>query len=231
MRTTTLDIFVDILQRLRSIKAEVEITTTMELDESFIEDEEGNEVLIEAGPCEVSFMIEEKIAVDEQQRLIVDDATIEDVEEDALFASHASPDTDITTFCALLNELADAGYGVQTHIGKEDVRVLDIEHINDQEGLTSIEKILSRGRFKILYVPFAPEHEVTGKEAYQVAENIPSSHDFLLWYNEEEAHYRVYPRTPEENLIEDALDYYKTAFVPMIQTARSNGEIPSLIFH
>lgn len=47
MRTTTLDIFADILQRLRSINAEIEITTTMDMGESVIEDEEGNEVLLE----------------------------------------------------------------------------------------------------------------------------------------------------------------------------------------
>lgn len=231
MRTTTLDIFVDILQRLRSINAHVGITTTMEMDEFLEEDDEGNEVLVEAGPAEVSFMVEEKIAVDDQQRLIVDDAIIEDVEEDALFDVHTSHDTDIKMFCTLLNELADAGFGVQTQVGEKDVRVLDIEHIDDNDGLTEIGSFLSRGRFKIRYITFGNKNDIKDKEVYQMAENIPSYHDFFLWHNEEEAHYRVYPRNLKEDDIEDALDYYKTDFVPMVQAARKNGEIPSLIFH
>lgn len=231
MRTTTLDIFVDILQRLRSIKAEIEITTTMEMDEAFVEDDEGNEVFVEAEPGEVSFIVEETIAIDEQQRLLVDDAIIEDVEDDALFDAHVSSDTDIEMFCTLLNELVDAGYGVQTKVGEEDMRILDIEHLDDQEGLTAIGKFLSRGRFKILYVAFESENGAIGKEAYEVAEHIPSYQNFLIWYNKEEAHYRIYPRNWEEAQVENALEYYKTSFVPMIQAARRNGEIPSLLFH
>lgn len=228
MRTTTLNIFVDILQRLRDTKAEVGINTTMEMDESIGEDDEGNEILLEAGPSEVFFMIEDKIEVDEEQHLVVDDEIIEDI-EDALFEAHASIDTDIKGFCALLNELADAGYGVQTRVGEEDVLVLDVEHLDEKEGLRDIEKLLSRGKLKILYIPFDAQG-LKVQEVYQMTENVPSYHDFLLWYNKEEAHYRLYPQNAKKEDIEDALDYYKNVFVPMIHTARRNGEIPGLIF-
>ena len=229
MQTTTLNIFVDILQRLRDTKAEVGINTTMEMDEWIEEDDEGNEIIFEAGPSEVFFMVEDRIAVDEEQHLVVDDEIIEDV-EDALFEVHASIDTDIKGFCALLNELADAGYGVQTRVGEEDAIVLDVEYLDEKEGLKDIERFLSRGKFKILYIPFDSKG-LKVREVYQIAENIPSYHDFYLWYNEEEAHYRLYPRSTKEETIEDALDYYKSTFIPMVQAARKNGEIPGLIFH
>ncbi len=104
MQTTTLDIFVNILQRLQEAKAEVGVNTTMEMDEYIEEDDEGNEVIVhEAGPCEVFFTVETKIAVDGMQNVVVDDEVIEDV-EDALFEAHASVGTDIKKFCLLINE-------------------------------------------------------------------------------------------------------------------------------
>ncbi len=90
----------------------------------------------------------------------------------------------------------------------EDVSVLEIEHVDDVEGLKGIARLLSRGRLKILSVPFDHEHGPQAKEPYQIAEKIPSYHDFLLWYDEEEARYRLYPRGIGEEDIEDALDYY-----------------------
>lgn len=232
MQTTTLDIFVDILQRLHEAKGEVGINTTMETEEYIEEDDEGNEeVIFEKGPCEVFFMVEAKIAVDEKQNLVVDDQVIEDV-EDALFEAHESRRTDIKQFCTLITELADAGHGVQTKVGDEDVRVLEIEHIDDNEGLKDLERILSRGRLKIRYVPFDNEKGSKTKESnYQIAEHIPSYQDFLIWYNEEEACYRLYPRGVDETDIEDALEYYKNTFLPKIQAAREYGEIPGLTFH
>jgi hypothetical protein len=66
---------------------------------------------------------------------------------------------------------------------------------------------------------------------YHVAENIPSYQRFWVWYHEEEARYRLYPRGLDEKDIEDALDYYKSSFISMVQAARKEGEVPDLIFH
>ncbi len=231
MRTTTLNIFADILQRLINVGAIVGINTTIEMDEYAEEDEEGIEVVVfEAGPSEVYFRIWKKVEVNAQQNLVVDDQVIEDI-DDALFEVHSSIETNVEMFCELVTELADAGHAVQTKIHDEDIRIFEIEHLHTSEGLEPLAKFLSRGTLKALYVSF--EKRQGGKEAnsYHTTEGIPSYQDFLVSYDEDEARYRLYPPGLNEKKIEDALDYYWNTFIPKIQAARREGEVPSLTFH
>jgi hypothetical protein len=48
------------------------VNTTIEIDQSVEEDDEGNEVVVEDMPAEVNIPIEKKIEVDEQWNLVID---------------------------------------------------------------------------------------------------------------------------------------------------------------
>jgi hypothetical protein len=48
------------------------VNTTIEIDESVEEDDEGNEVVVEVVPAEVNIPIEKKIEVDETWNLVID---------------------------------------------------------------------------------------------------------------------------------------------------------------
>jgi hypothetical protein len=48
------------------------VNTTIEIDKSVEEDNEGNEVVVEAVPAKVNIPIEKKIEVDETWNLVID---------------------------------------------------------------------------------------------------------------------------------------------------------------
>ncbi|HEU5383601.1 MAG TPA: hypothetical protein VFV38_50015 [Ktedonobacteraceae bacterium] len=180
--TTTLHIFADILQRLINAKAIVEVSTNIEEDGFIDEDENGNEVVVEAGPAEIVAVIEEKIEVDETNlSLIADDwLRVDDIDEDYFIVTHSFWKTNTRLFCELLTELADAGHLVQAKIQEEDVRILEIEY-------------LDTGKVQALYVPFKDNAELNTGVPYYVANDFLSRHvDIIVVYNEEEARDRLY---------------------------------------
>lgn len=221
--TTTLDIYTDILQRLLEAGAVVCVNTTMELEE-YTTDTGGGVSVSEAGPSAVSFRLWERIEADEKGVVIADEQTIDDIDE-ALFELSISPfETNITTFCSLVTELADAGHMIQVKINGEKVRILEIEP-------------LEIGKFKALYLSLDEEKNVVSHEIgdedpdyYQVTDDLSFLSDFYASYNEEEARYRLFP-LDFDTTQEDAYELYERLFLPRMQAARANGEIPGLIYH
>ncbi len=134
--------------------------------------------------------------------------------------------TDLETLCSLINELADMGCEVsmkqENKDGAPQVQVLDVEYIENNDGLDGLSSLLSRGKYKIDYLPFLEEGPLHSDEV-QTAE-LPTYLSFWVWYNREAVRYRVDHRD------EDALTYYRTSFLPKVRAARANGEIPSLVF-
>ena len=245
--TTTDDIYVDILQRLQRAHVRLGATLTYEEAEHIEEDEDGNEIYIPAGDVQVWFMVEDEMKLYEGNRIILPRSAfnIDDLEEVGFEVEehHPSPldtslsfeerieqTTDLETLCSLINELADMGCEVTMKVEEKDgaplVRVLDVEYINNNDGLDGLSKLLSRGKYEIYYLPF-PEEEAEERSLNPDVvkrTELPTYMSFWVWYNQEAASYRI------DHGDEDALTYYHTNFLPKIRTARANREIPSLLF-
>jgi hypothetical protein len=243
--TTTDDIYVDVLQRLQRAHVRLGATLTYEEAEHIEEDEDGQEIYVPAGEVQVWFMIEDEIKLYEGDKIVLPHSgfDIEDLEEVGFEVEehHPSPldvslsweeriaqTTNLETFCSLINELADMGCEVTIKNGYEDeapqIRVLDVEHINSNEGLDGLTSLLSRGKYRIHYLLLPNEEE----EALNLDEvkttELPTTLAFWVWYDREAVVYRV------NHGDEDALTYYHTSFLPKVRAARANGEIPSLLF-
>jgi len=245
--TTTDDIYVDVLQRLQAAHVRLEASLTYEEAEHIEEDEEGNETYVPTDDVQVWFMIEDEIKLYEQNRIVLPHSAfnIDDLEEVVFRVEehHPSPldfslsleerleqTTDLETLCSLINELADMGCEVatksETKDGVPSVQVLDVEYINNNEGLDDLKRIFSRGKYRIHYIPL-PENGVTEEpidpDKVKTTE-LPTTMSFWVWYNLEAVNDRV------DHEDEDALTYYRISFLPKMRAARANGEIPSLLF-
>ena len=241
--TTTDDIYVDVLRRLQTAHVRLEASLTYEEAEHIEEDEDYHEIYVPAGEVQVWFMVEDEIKLYEGNKIVLPNSAfnIDDLEE-VVFgveAQHPSPfnrhlsfeermeqTTDLETLCSLINELADMGCEVsmkhENKDGAPQVQVLDVEYIENNDGLDGLSSLLSRGKYKIDYLPF-PEEGPLHSDEVQTAE-LPTYLSFWVWYNREAVRYRVDHRD------EDALTYYRTSFLPKVRAARANGEIPSLVF-
>lgn len=245
--TTTDDIYVDVLQRLQKAHVRLEATLIYEEAEHIEEDEDGNEVYVPAGEARVWFMIEDEIKLYEGNKIVLPNSAfdIEDLEAVGfgIEEHHPSPldvslsfeerieqTTDLETFCSHINELADMGCEVIIKENEKDgapqVRVLDVEYINNNDGLDGLTSFLSRGKYKIHYLPLLEDGEE--EESFDLGEvrttELPTYMSFWVWYNREAVRYRV------DHGDEDALTYYRTSFLPKVRAARANEEIPSLLF-
>jgi hypothetical protein len=245
--TTTDDIYVDVLQRLQKANVRLGASITYEEAEHIEEDEEGNEIYIPAGEVQVLFMIEDEIKLYEQNKIVLPHSAfdIDDLEEVVFEVEedHPSPldwslsleermeqTTNLETLCSLINELADMGCEVTMKKENKDgaplVQVIDVEYINNNDGFDGLTSLLSRGKYKIHYIPLPEEGEEGGLlnlDEIKTTE-LPTYMSFWVWYNQEAVRYRVDHRD------EDALTYYHTSFLPKVRAARANGEIPSLLF-
>jgi hypothetical protein len=245
--TTTDDIYVDVLQRLQAAHVRLGASLTYEEAEHIEEDEDGNEVYVPTGEVQVWFMIEDEIKLYEGNKIVLPHSafTIDDLEEVSFEVEehHPSPldfslsfeermeqTTDLETLCSLINELADMGCGVTIKQENKDdapqVRVLDVEYINNKEGLDGWASFLSRGKYRIHYVRLPEDGEEEGPldpDEVQITE-LPTYMSFWVWYNPGAVCYRV------DHGDEDALTYYRTSFLPKMRAARANEEIPSLLF-
>lgn len=138
--------------------------------------------------------------------------------------------TGLETLCSLINELADMGCEVsvkqEVKDGAPQVRVLDVEYSNDNDGLDGLASFLSRGKYRIHYllIPEDGEEEGPLKPDEVKTTELPTYMSFWVWYDREKVSYRV------DYGDEDALTYYRTTFLPKVRAARANGEIPSLLF-
>ena len=244
--TTTDDIYVDILQRLQKAQVHLGASITYEEAEHIEEDEEAIEIYVSARDVQVWFMIEDEIRLYEGNKIVLANAAfdIEDLEEVVFEVVEHQPSpldwslssqermaqtTHMETLCSLINELADVGCEVTIKEEKKDgapqVRVLDVEYIDNNEGLDDLASFLSRGKYKIHYVPLALDEEEPFSNPYEVkTTELPTYMSFWVWYNQEAVRYRV------DHGDEDALTYYHTSFLPKVRAARANGEIPSLVF-
>ena len=126
----TLDIFADILQRLINAGVVVEANIEIEEEEHIEEDEEGHEVVVEAGISEIWVMIEKEIKVDETGLFLIADEylTIEDVDSAWFDLSYSPWKTQTKALCDLITELVDAGHFVQSRVNNKDVRILELEY-------------------------------------------------------------------------------------------------------
>ncbi len=246
-RTTTDDIYVDVLQRLQTAHVRLGASITYEEAEHIEEDEEYHEIYVPAGEVQVWFMIEDEIKLSEQNKIVLPHSAfnIDDLEEVVFEVEehHPSPldvslsfeermeqTTHLETLCSLINELADLGCEVTMKQEKKDgaprVQVLDVEYINNNDGFDGLTRLLSRGKYQIHYLPFPEDGEEEGPlhpDEIKTTE-LPTYMSFWVWYNREAVRYRVDHRE------EDALTYYRTSFLPKVRAARANGEIPSLVF-
>lgn len=218
--TTTLNIFADILQRL--VRAGVIVEAIIEVDEEehIEEDEEGNEVVVEAGTGEIWAMIEKQIEVDKTGLFLIadEDFPIEDVDTAWFGLSYSFWKTNEQTLCDLITELADAGHFVQAKINDEDVRILELEY-------------LDTGKVRAYYLSLADDskEKKEGTQAYQTVDDLSLYTMFFVRYDEEEAQSRLYaPHFDAEE--DDAFEIYREVFLPRIHAARENGEIPGLLF-
>ena len=138
--------------------------------------------------------------------------------------------TGLEALCSLINELADMGCEVsvkqEVKDGAPQVRVLDVEYVNDNDGLDGLASFLSRGKYRIHYLPFPEDGVEEGplKPDEVKTTELPTYMSFWVWYDREAVCYRV------DYGDEDALTYYRTTFLPKVRAARANGEIPSLLF-
>ena len=138
--------------------------------------------------------------------------------------------TDMETLCSLINELADMGCEVSMKQEVKDgaplVRVLDVEYIEDKGGLEGLASFLSRGKYRIHYLPYPEVGEEEGSlYPYEVkTTELPTYMSFWVRYDREAVNYRV------DHGDEDALTYYHDSFLLKVRAARANGEIPSLVF-
>ncbi len=244
---TTDDIYVDVLQRLQAAHVRLGASIIYEEAEHIEEDEEYREIYVPAGEVQVWFMIDDEIKLYEGDRIVLPNAAfdIDDLEEVVFEVEehHPSPldwslsleervaqTTCMETLCSLTNELVDMGCEVsikkEVRDGAPLVRVLDVEYIDSNDGLNGMASFLSRGKYRIHYLPFPEVGEVEGlliQDEVQVTE-LPTYMPFWVQYNREAVNYRV------DYGDEDALTYYHTYFLPKVRAARANGEIPSLLF-
>jgi hypothetical protein len=146
------------------------------------------------------------------------------------FEERMEQTTDLETLCSLINELADMGCEVTVKSENKDgaplVQVLDVEYINNKEGFDGLTSILSRGKYRIHYIPLPEDGEevrLLDPDEVKTTE-LPTYMSFWVWYNLVAVCYRVDHRD------EDALTYYRTSFLPKMRAARANDEIPSLLF-
>ena len=218
--TTTLDIFADILQRLVKAGAIVEAIIEVEEEEHLEEDEEGNEVVVEAGTSEIWAMVEKEIEVDKTGLSLLADEhfAVEDVDSAWFGISYSLWKTNRKALCALVTELADAGHFVQANINDEDVRILELE-------------FLDTGKVRAYYLSLEDESkEKRGDtQAYRTADDLSLSPMFFVRYDEEEALSRLYT-PPFDAEADDAFEVYREVFLPRIRAARENGEVPGLLF-
>ena len=246
--TTTDDIYVDVLRRLQTA-AHVRLGASLTYKEAehIEEDEDGNETYVPAGDVQVWFVIEDEIKLYEGNRLVLPRSgfDIDDLEEVVFEVEehHPSPfdlslsfeermeqTTDLETLCSLINELADMGCEVTIKSEKKDdapqVLVLDVEYINNKDGFDDMTSLFSRGKYRIHYVPLPEGGEEEGPINPDEVETteLPTYMSFWVWYNYEAVCSRV------DHGDEDALDYYRTSFLPKMRVARANEEIPSLLF-
>ena len=245
--TTTDDIYVDVLQRLQSAHVRLGASITYEEAEHIEEDEEYREIYVPAGEVQVWFMVDDEIKLYEGDRIVLPHSAfdIDDLEEVVFEVEehHPSPlnwslsleervaqTTDMETLCSLINELADMGCEVsmkkEVSDGAPLVRVLDVEYIDSNDGLDGMASFLSRGKYRIHYIPFPEVGEVEGllKPDEVETTELPTYMSFWVWYDREAVNYQV------DYGDEDALTYYHTYFLPKVRAARANGEIPSLLF-
>ena len=245
--TTTDDIYVDVLQRLQTAHVRLGASISYEEAEHIEEDEEYNEIYVPAGEVQVWFMIEDEIKLYEGDRIVLPSTAfdIDDLEEVVFEVEehHPSPlnwslsleervaqTTDLETLCSLINELADMGCEVSVKQEVKDgaplVRVLDVEYIDNNDGLDGLASFLSRGKYRIHYLPFpegGEEDRPLDPEEVKTTE-LPTYMSFWACFDREEVCYRV------DYGDEDALAHYRTSFLPKVRAARANGEIPSLLF-
>jgi hypothetical protein len=245
--TTTDDIYVDVLQRLQAAQVRLGASITYQEAEHIEEDEEYHEIYVPAGEVQVWFMIEDEIKLYEEDRIVLPHSgfVIDDLEEIVFeveehhpppldwslsFEERLAQTTDMKTFCSLINELADMGCEVSVKREEKDgapqVRVLDVEYINNKDGLDGLASFLSRGKYRIHYLPFPEDGEEEGPlkpDEVQTTE-LPTYMSFWAWFDRGAVCYRV------DYGDEDALTYYRTTFLPKVRAARANGEIPSLLF-
>lgn len=244
--TTTDDIYVDVLQRLQRAHVRLGATLTYEEAEHIEEDDDGKEIYVPAGEAQVWFTIEDEIKLYEGNKIILPNSAfgIEDLEEVGFEVEehHPSPfdaslsfeerieqTTNLETLCSLINELADMGCEVTMKQENKDdapqVRVLDVEYINNNDGLDGLSSLLSRGKYKIHYLPFPEDEEERPLNPDEIkTTELPTYLSFWIWYNQEAVRYRV------NHGDVDALTYYRTCFLPKVRAARANEEIPSLLF-
>jgi len=240
--TTTDDVYVDVLQRLQAEHVRLGASLTYKEAEHIEEDEEGKEIYVPAEEVQVWFMIEDELKLYEGNKIVLPNSAfnIDDLEEVVFEVEeqHPSPfemslsfqermerTTNRETLCSLMTELADMGCAVTMKKEKKDgapqVQVLDVEYINNNDGFDGLTDLLSRGKYRLHYLPL--ENRPFSFDEIKTSE-LPTYMSFWVCYNQEAVHYRV------DHGDEDALTYYRSNFLPKMQTARANGEIPSLLF-
>jgi hypothetical protein len=245
--TTTDDIYVEVLQRLQAAQVRLGASITYEEAEHIEEDEEYCEIYVPTGEVQVWFMVDDEVKLYEEDRIVLPNSAfdIDDLEEVVFEVEeqHPSPldwslsleervaqTTGMETLCSLINELADMGCEVsikkEVRDGAPLVQVLDVEYIDSTDGLNGMASFLSRGKYRIHYLPFPEVGEVEGllnQDEVQVTE-LPTYMSFWVQYDREAVNYRV------DYGDEDALTYYHNNFLPKVRAARANGEIPSFLF-
>ncbi|GCE07726.1 hypothetical protein [Dictyobacter aurantiacus] len=225
MMTTTLDIFVGILQKLLDAGTIVSLNTTMEF-EGYV-DEDKDDAVPGADPSDISLRIWKKIELAAEQRVMVDGRLIDDIEDVLFELSVAPPDCDIERFCKLITELADAGHIVQAKVGEDEVRILELEPL-DTEKLRAIYVFIEDAE-RSLDVDENQDQDIEDT-FYRESDELSYLTAFYVTYDEEEAHFRLYPSNFNEDL-EDAVDRYQRIFLPRMRAARAYGEVPGLIYH
>jgi len=244
--TTTDDSYVDVLHRLQIAPVRLGASITYEEAEHIEEDEEGNEIYIPAGEGHVWFMVEDEIKFSEGNKIVLPHSAfgiadlaevVFEVEEDhpspldwsLSFEERMAHTTNLATLYSLINELAAMGCEVSMKQEEQDgaprVQVLDVEYFNDKDGFDGLTSLLSHGKYRMQYLPFA-EGAAKGSlnpDAIQTTE-LPTYMSCWVWSNQEAVRSRV------DHGDEDALTSYRTGFLPQVRAARANGEIPSLVF-
>ncbi len=218
--TTTLDIFADILQRLIKADAIVEAIIEVDEEEQIEEDEEGNEVVVEAGTSEIWVMVEKEIEVDKTGLFLLadEDFPVEDVDTAWFGISYSLWKTNRKALCALVTEVADAGHFVQANINDEDVRILELEYLDT-----------GKVRAYFLSLEEGDKEKRKDTQAYRTVDDLSPHTMFFVKYDEEEALSRLYA-PPFDAEVDDAFEVYREIYLPRIRAARENGEIPGLLF-
>ena len=210
---TTDDIYVDVLQRLQSEHVRLGASLTYEDAEHIEEDEAGKEIYVPAGEVQVWFMIEDEIKLYEGNKIMLPNSAfnIDDLEE-VIFEveeHHPSPlevslsfeerikqTTNLETLCSLINELTDVGCEVtmkkETKDSATQVQVLDVEYINNSDGLDGLASFLSRGKYRIQYLPSSEDEQEGLFDLDKVrTTELPTYISFWVRYNRKEIFKRV----------------------------------------